>query len=216
MQAPEHGERKKAQGRAGIAAIVFDFGNVVGFFDHRRTTQRLLAHSELAADTLHGQLFGGALEDDYESGRLTTPEFLARVREVCRLCCPPETVAAAWADIFWPNEEVAALLPLLKPRYRLLLGSNTNDLHARHFLRQFADTLRHFDHVVLSHQVGARKPKPAFFHHCQRLAGCPAEACLFIDDLPANVAGARACGWDGIVYSNGDALRQELQARGLL
>ena len=41
---------------------------------------------------------------------------------------------------------------------RLLLLSNTNEMHSRQFLAQFADTLAHFDHVVLSHQVGVRTP----------------------------------------------------------
>ena len=33
-------------------------------------------------------------------------------------------------------------------RYRLLLGSNTNELHARQFRGQFAEILRHFDRLL--------------------------------------------------------------------
>src|SRR5437660_118019 len=104
-----------------VQVLVFDFGNVVGLFDHRLTTERLVQHTEIAADELHERLFGSALEDQYESGKLTTTEFLRRVRETCRFTCSEETVAAAWADIFSPNHEICALLPHLKPHYRLLL-----------------------------------------------------------------------------------------------
>jgi putative hydrolase of the HAD superfamily len=198
-----------------IKVLVFDFGNVVGFFDHRRTSRRLAAHADLPADAIHAHLFDRSLEEDYESGRISTAEFLKRIRERCRLRCDEATLAAAWADIFWPNQHVCALLPQLKSRYRLLLASNTNELHARHYCRQFAETLRHFDALVFSHEVGARKPKAAFYEYCQRLAGCEPQACLFIDDLPANVEGARACGWNGIVYKGIDDLRARLAKHGI-
>jgi putative hydrolase of the HAD superfamily len=109
-------------------------------------------------------------------------------------------MAAAFADIFKANEAVCALIPQLKPHFRLLLGSNTNELHARRFRDQFAATLSHFDHLVLSYEIGVRKPRRAFFEHCQRLAACRAEECMFIDDLQGNIDGARAIGWRGVQY----------------
>jgi putative hydrolase of the HAD superfamily len=198
-----------------IQTIVFDFGNVLGFFDYGLTTERLIPHSRLSADDIRRFIYGGELEDAYESGRISSAEFLRRVRDGCGLTCPDEVLIPAFADMFWPNEAVCALVPRLRPRYRVLLGSNTNELHARHFLQQFADTMRHFDGLVLSHEVGARKPRPEFFRHAQRLAGCAAEECLFIDDLPANVAGARALGWQGIVYSRGTDLPTQLAKAGV-
>jgi putative hydrolase of the HAD superfamily len=191
-------------------ALIFDFGNVVGYFDHRRASRRLAAWSDLPVDALHAQLFGGRLEDDYESGRIDTAEFVRRARETCRLRCGDEDFGPAYADIFWPNPDVCALLPRLKPAHRLLLLSNTNELHARHFGRQFAEALAHFDGLVFSHEVGARKPAPAVFAHAQRLAGCAPQECLFIDDLPANVAAARAFGWQGLVYTDFPTLVRQL------
>jgi putative hydrolase of the HAD superfamily len=183
-----------------MKTIVFDFGNVIGFFDHRLVTNRLVPYAGISADGVHALLWDSQLEDDYEAGRISTREFLRRVQEAARLCCSQEELIAAYEDIFWPNPEVIDLLPRFKPRYRLLLASNTNELHARKFLAQFAEPLRLFDHLVLSHLAGARKPKAAFFEHCQCLTNCAPDECLFIDDLPANVEGAQACGWQGIRY----------------
>ena len=103
----------------------------------------------------------------------------------------------------------------MKRGYRLVLLSNTNELHARQFRRQFADTLAHFDALVLSHEVGLRKPCADIYAHCHRLADCPPSQCLFIDDLPANIEAARACGWQGIVYQRGLDLRRELRKLGV-
>jgi putative hydrolase of the HAD superfamily len=96
-----------------------------------------------------------------------------------------------------------------------LLGSNTNSLHSRKFVKQFEEVLAHFDALVLSHEVRVRKPKRGFFEHCQRLAGCDPDECLFIDDLPANVAGALELGWQGIVFRNVVDLQRELAAYGI-
>jgi putative hydrolase of the HAD superfamily len=199
-----------------IKTIVFDFGNVVAFFDHRLTTGRLAAHTDLPADALHAALFGDRYQHDYEAGRLTTAEFLQHIREAGGVRCADEAIIDAFGRIFWPNPEVCELIPRLKPRYRLLLGSNTCELHHRHFGPQFADTLRHFDALVLSHEVGCRKPDAEFFRHCERLAGCGPQECLFIDDLPANVEGARACGWQGIVYQQEGDLAGQLARLGVL
>jgi putative hydrolase of the HAD superfamily len=198
-----------------LKTIVFDFGNVIGFFDYRRTTERLARHSHLSAEAIQRFMYGGELEDAYEAGRITSADFLRRVRDGCGVTCPDEALTAAYVDMFWPNEEVCALVPRLKPRYKVLLGSNTTELHSRHFREQFADTLRHFDGLVLSYEVGARKPRPEFFRHAERLAGCTPEECLFIDDLAANVAGARACGWQGVVYAPGTDLPAELAKLGV-
>ncbi len=198
-----------------ISTIVFDFGNVLGFFSHRKAAEQLAAYSPTSAEAIQAYLFGGRLEDDYEAGRLATPALMSLVRETFRVSCSDEQFAAAFGDMFTPNPEVCGLVPLLKPRYRLLLLSNTNDLHSRWFLSQFKETLAHFDGVVLSHKVGVRKPDPLVYAHCQRLAECPPAECLFIDDLPTNVQAARACGWQGLVYERGSDLRRALAEHGV-
>jgi putative hydrolase of the HAD superfamily len=198
-----------------IRTVVFDFGNVVAFFSHRRAALQLAAYGDVSPEALQAYLFGGHLEDDYDSGRLPTPTVIALVRGTFHLRGTDEQLGAAFADMFWPNDEVCALIPGLKPRYDLLLLSNTNELHARVFLEQFRDTLGHFDHLVLSHRLGVRKPDPRVYAHCQRLAGRQPHECLFIDDLPTNVDAARACGWHGLVYERGMDLAAALSRLGV-
>jgi putative hydrolase of the HAD superfamily len=198
-----------------IQTIIFDFGKVIAFFDHWSVTKRLAVHGDLPAEELHAFIFGGTLEDDYEAGRLSTAGFLQQLRAKARLRCSEEELIAGYADIFWPNPDICALIPQLTPHYRLVLASNTTELHSRQFRRQFADTLASFDALVLSHEVGARKPSAAFFQRCLERAECPASACIFIDDLPANVAGALACGLHGVVYTGIDDLKRRLADLGV-
>lgn len=198
-----------------VSTVVFDFGNVLGFFSHKRAAEQLAALGDVSAEAVAAYLFGGHLEDDYESGRVPTATLIAQVRETFRLGGTDEELGRAFADMFWPNDDVCALVPLLRPDYRLLLLSNTNELHSRQFLPQFRQVLAHFDHVFLSHEIGMRKPDPRIYAHCQRLAGRPANECLFIDDLATNVQAARACGWQGLVYERGMDLRGALAHLGV-
>ena len=41
------------------------------------------------------------LEDDYEAGRLSTAQFLERLRQIGQLRCVDEELVLAWSDIFW-------------------------------------------------------------------------------------------------------------------
>jgi putative hydrolase of the HAD superfamily len=124
--------------------------------------------------------------------------------------------AAAWADIFQLNAPIAELIvDLSQQGYTLVLGSNTNDLHAGHFRRQFAPTLAHFDRLILSYEIGHIKPSPAFYQACAEAAGTPPAECVFIDDLPENIAGARAAGMAGVVFRNVPLLHEELRGLGV-
>jgi len=183
-----------------IKTIVFDFGNVIGFFSHRLASARVAYFAGVTPEVMHAYLFGGGLEEDIDSGVISVADLLKKVREKFAFRCGDESLEFAFADMFWPNREICELIPRLKPRYRLLLGSNTNELHTRRFKKQFAETLVHFDSLVLSYEIRICKPDARFFEHCQRLAYADPNECLFIDDMPPNIEGARAFGWNAIQY----------------
>jgi putative hydrolase of the HAD superfamily len=72
-----------------------------------------------------------------------------------------------------------------------------------------------FDDVVLSFQVGSRKPDPEIFALAVRRCGVPAEECVLVDDLPENCAGARATGWQAVHFTDADAAATELDRQGV-
>ncbi len=180
-----------------------------------RRCARLERHTNMSAAEMYAAIYDGDLEDDFESGRISVTEFCEAFRDLCRLRCDNEALAAAVADIFEPNPEICSLIPRLAARYRVLLGSNTNALHSRHYRRQFETLLSRFHAIVLSHDIGVRKPAAGFFHHCQKLAGCPAAECLFVDDLSANIEGAKAAGLQGMVYAPGGDFAGNLRRLGI-
>lgn len=199
-----------------MQTIIFDFGNVVGFFDHFRALRKLEPFAAASAQEMYDLVCAGPLGDEFESGRIGEGEFLRRFKADCGIKCSHDFLAEACADIFWPNPEICGLIPRLKPRYRILLGSNTNMIHSRFFRKQFADVLRHFDALMLSHEIGVRKPHLDFFRHCQEQARGEPDNILFVDDIDENVESACMLGWHGIVYQPNDDFLTKLSAIGVI
>ncbi len=198
-----------------MRTIFFDFGNVVAFFDHKRAIAKLSRYTDMPPVELALVLYGGPTEDDYEAGKLSTAEYVRLGKRNGRLKCTDEEFLAAFVDIFWRNDEACDLIPRLKPRYRLVLASNTNEAHFARYTRQFADVLEYFDHLCPSFHAGARKPHPEYFAYCQRFAGADPHECLFVDDLPENVEAARRHGWAGVCYQERGRLAEQLRAAGV-
>lgn len=59
-----------------------------------------------------------------------------------------------------------------------------------------------FDVVVLSGEVGMRKPDPPIYMHTCGELGLEPGRCVFVDDLLANVEGAEAVGMKGIHHTS--------------
>jgi epoxide hydrolase-like predicted phosphatase len=67
-----------------------------------------------------------------------------------------------------------------------------------------------FDAVVISGEVGLRKPDPAIFVLAADRLGIPPAECAFVDDLEANVAAARHLGMAGVVHRRAEETLPEL------
>lgn len=192
---------------ASPRCLIFDFGNVIAFFDHVKAARHLaaLGRTRLDPHEVYSAIFQTSLEQDYDSGRVSTAAFIERLRLELDLRGSDAEIARAWNDIYTPNAAILELIQQIDQRSaRLVLASNTNELHYQWFRPLFAPALDRFDHEVLSFRVGCRKPDPRFFDACLRACSPIAAAeCLYIDDREDFIAAARALGIPGIVYRAG-------------
>ncbi len=69
-----------------------------------------------------------------------------------------------------------------------------------------------FDAVVISGEVGMRKPEPGIFELAVDRMGLPADECVFIDDMAHNIVAAEQAGIVGIVHRTFDETAAELEA----
>lgn len=73
-----------------------------------------------------------------------------------------------------------------------------------------------FGVTLVSGMVRLTKPRREIFELFCRKVRVPAERCLFIDDSPDNIAGARAVGMEGLLFTGVEDLDAALTARRLL
>jgi epoxide hydrolase-like predicted phosphatase len=72
---------------------------------------------------------------------------------------------------------------------------------------QFPDL---FDAVVISSEVGMRKPEARIFEHAAELLGLRPEQCIFIDDIQANIDAAEQVGYTGVLHEETAATVQRV------
>lgn len=68
-----------------------------------------------------------------------------------------------------------------------------------------------FDAIVISGEVGMRKPEPEIFAHVLDRLGVRAEETVFVDDLAHNVEAAAGLGIIGVHHTSYDATAAELE-----
>ena len=73
-----------------------------------------------------------------------------------------------------------------------------------------------FEDIVVSGDERVAKPDPSIYQIAERRFGHAPQALFFTDDNPANVAAARARGWQAHLFTDAAALEAELAAHGLL
>ena len=74
----------------------------------------------------------------------------------------------------------------------------------------------HFRDIVVSGDEKIVKPDAAIYRLCLERNSLEPAACVFIDDVPRNIAAARSVGIDAILFETPEKLTEELTARGIL
>ena len=99
-------------------ALIFDFGNVVAFFDYLRVCEQLgqAARTDGRSRSASASMERGFADllARFESGRCPPKHFAQEVMALVELKMPYHEFVDAWQDIFWLNEPVARLIERLK------------------------------------------------------------------------------------------------------
>jgi putative hydrolase of the HAD superfamily len=89
-------------------------------------------------------------------------------------------------------------------------GLVSNSWSTTHYDRGLLGEL--FDAVVISAEVGLHKPQPEIYRLAAARLGEPPEACVFVDDLRENCAGAEAVGMTAILHRDAEATIPRIEA----
>ena len=201
-----------------IKGIIFDYGGVL--WDMRWDITRTLEQEHgLAERTIVETLYGSETWRQLEIGIGDRTAWLDESHVALEKVAGRELprLHRHWRDrqhLIAPNID---LIRRLRPPYRTAVLSNADStLVAR--LRDEHGIYDLFDEVVCSADVGLAKPEARIYALAAERIGLPADECVFIDDLDANVAGARHAGMSAIQFlvDRGDDLERQLADIGVM
>ncbi|MEJ5259667.1 MAG: HAD family phosphatase [Anaerohalosphaeraceae bacterium] len=147
-------------------------------------------------------------------GKMPPEEFYQVMRRRFSLSGSFEEFRRAWCGIFTPRPPMETLVRRLAERVPLGLLSDTEPMHWEYLRRQYG-FLELFQKPVLSFQAGAVKPEAKMYQLAAESVGVPAERCLYIDDLPENVEGARQAGMTAAVFESAQQVQRVLKDVGI-
>lgn len=190
---------------AAPRAVLTDFGGVLtsSIFEAFET------YSASVGDDprLFGALFrsepaAGALLVEHECGRIDQAGFERGIAEVLAprgIVLPAPGFVDAFQALLKPDEVMLAAMRALRAAgvpVAIVSNSLGDDAYRGYDLTELADA------VVISGEVGVRKPSRAIYElACERLGVAPSE-CVMIDDLEHNLKGAERLGIIGLHHTD--------------
>jgi putative hydrolase of the HAD superfamily len=204
-----------------IKAIVSDFGGVL-------TTPLLAAFAAFQDDSgISPENLGKAMRVGLEEGEeiplfrlergeISEDEFIEHLEGGLEAILDHRPHLHHFRQKFWgalhPNEEMIELMRELQAS-GLKMAMLTNNVREWEPLwRSMLPVDEIFEEIVDSAFVGCRKPEPRIYELTLERIGMPAEACLFIDDLPPNIEGAEAAGMKAVHFRDNEQAIAEIRA----
>ncbi len=200
-----------------VRAVIFDVGNVLFSWHPRFLYERLIPPGE-ALDAFLRDVVTVDWHFQHDAGRPfaeTSQELTARFPDHADLI-------AAWGPRFndsvgGPIAGMAALVEDLDDAgISLYAITNFSGEFWPAFRSDHATLFDRFRDVVVSGDERLVKPDPAIYRLALKRFGLSAQHAAFVDDNAANVAAAGALGIHAILFTDADALRDELRAIGVL
>jgi epoxide hydrolase-like predicted phosphatase len=203
---------------ANPSALIVDFGGVL-------TTPLQDAFAAFAdamnvelSDLVRVLLRAYTGEDDnlvtgFEMGRISEEDFsaelAARLSEVCgRPIESKDLVARLFSGMRIEQEMVTAVE--LARQAGIKTGLLSNSWGTGTYPREIIDPL--FDVIVISGEVGMRKPDPEIFRVTAEKLGVHPDECVFVDDHPGHLKAALELGMKTVLHRSPKETLDELEA----
>jgi putative hydrolase of the HAD superfamily len=200
-----------------ITTIILDFGGVMGLPQDPERAATMASLCGLSMETFRLLYARDRLELD--RGTLTAERYWGRILQEAGVASSPELIerieredALGWMRV---NQKVVDWSGELRGAgYRTAILSNmpTDKLA---FMRASGRMgwIGNFEAVIFSCDVALVKPEPAIYRLCLEMLSVTPGECIFLDDYPVNVEGARAAGINALLFQSEGEAAAELRRR---
>jgi len=199
------------------SVVVFDLGGVLIDWNPRYLYRKLFAGDEAAVE----DFLTNVCTSDWNVRQNAGRSFAEAIAILAAAHPDKRTLIEAWLERFdemmsGPIEGAVEILAGLRARGTPLYAITNWSAETYPFAERRFEFLHWFIGIAVSGRFKLAKPDPRTDRHLLDTHALTPERTLFIDDAPANVAGAEAAGMQAFLFTTPDALREHLLARGLL
>lgn len=183
-----------------IQTIVFDFFRVISTPPYSTVFKKYIPEIEL-------QVWRNKL-DELDLGVISEEDLVGELSRYANV-----STDQIWSEIDSASNLDIDLLNFieneLKPKYKIGLLTNAPRSLVEKIVSK--EKLKLFDIVLISSDLKLIKPDPEIFKVTIDKCGCLPQEILFIDDTEKNIEVAKSLGLNGIVYTDFDSLKKEIQ-----
>jgi putative hydrolase of the HAD superfamily len=197
-----------------LRAVVFDYGKVL--CQPQPPAVREALATRLGAPREAFEAAYGRFRLEYDRGTLDDVAYWQSVAQACGRTLDAET--ALWlADVDargWSHPNLSLVDWAGQVRQAGFQTSILSNMQRslRQRLEELCPWLPEVDAAVFSSDLGYVKPEPEMYRRVVELLAVAPQEALFIDDVEANVAGARQVGLSALRFTDVPTLRQALTA----
>ena len=202
---------------APIRTVIFDIGRVLIGLNIPRAQAGLAKGLPLSPRELWTAIERDPQWQPWQEGRISAQNWHTHLCSKFGVSLNFEEFTKVWNEVLEPEPLHAnSFFESLSKRYKLGLLSNTDPIHVAK-LESTYDFFRYFPPSTRTYScaIGCTKPLPMIYFEALRGCNSLAAEAVYIDDIPAYVDSARELGLRGIVFKNGEQLREDLAALGV-
>jgi len=188
-----------------INNFLVDFGGVLYQIDESLALKaffRLSSNPGLAKIN-SGDFTNYSFFAEYEKGNISSEQFREIIKKEFSLYCSDDEFDKAWnATLISIFPDAEKNITKLKKYGKVVLLSNTNDIHFQKFLPDCSRLFAEFDACFFSHKIGMHKPDRKIYEYAITKMGFSKEETIFIDDSLKNINAAKQFGINTFYINN--------------
>jgi len=181
-----------------VKALLFDLGGVIVDLDYKKTANAFENIGLQNAEKAYNQFNQTDLFNLFETGHISSEEFLAEIQNEITNQVNLSEITKAWNSmIIGFQHSKLEKIKKLSEQVPCYLLSNTNEIHLSYIEQllqemDFKHFLNIFESCYFSHQIGKRKPHKETFEWVLNHMNYDAQDVLFIEDSPQHIEGAKS------------------------
>jgi len=152
----------------------------------------------------------------FERGEISPTDYKESVSCKLGLEINEDEFYNVWNDVFHDLDPIIEKLLIdLKSRFRLVVLTNTNEIHANKWKIKYASILNNFEKIFCSYEIHSRKPEQKAYEIVLNYLKLEPDCLLFLDDKVKNIKVALNMGIKSILVNSTEQMIDELTKLGI-